>query len=56
MKTLTLVLSPEEVNIVLAGLGELPLKHSMALALKVKEQCDPQMTEQPTKEVLDKED
>lgn len=58
MKTLTLTLSPEEVNVVLAGLGELPAKHSVSLILKVKEQCDPQMTEQPvtqTQEVLDKD-
>ena len=54
MQKLTLTLSPEEVNLLLAALGELPAKVSMALLLKVKEQCDPQMP--PAQQVLDKDE
>ena len=59
MKTLTLTLSPEKVNLLLAGLGELPAKHSMALVLEIQEQCKPQLAEkpeQPVQAVLDKDD
>ena len=55
MTTLTLTLSPEKVNLLLAGLGELPAKHSMALVLEIQEQCKPQLAEKPVQEVLDKD-
>lgn len=49
-------LTPDEANIVLAGLGELPAKISMGLLLKLKQQGDAQMQPpQPEPEVLDKE-
>lgn len=51
---LTLTLSPEEVNLLLGALGELPAKVSMALVLEIKKQCDPQMP--PAQEVLDKDE
>ena len=47
-------LTPDEANIVLAGLGELPAKISMALLIKLKQQGDAQM--QPAQEVLDKDE
>ncbi len=36
-------LTPDEANIVLAGLGELPAKISMGLIAKLKQQGDAQM-------------
>ncbi len=49
-------LTPDEANIILAGLGELPAKISMGLLLKLKQQGDAQMQPPPPKqEVLDKE-
>ena len=49
-------LTPDEANIVLAGLGELPAKISMGLIAKLKQQGDAQMQPpQPEAEVLDKE-
>ena len=36
-------LTPDEANIILAGLGELPAKISMGLLLKLKQQGDAQM-------------
>ena len=36
-------LTPDEANIVLAGLGELPAKISMGLIVKLKQQGDAQM-------------
>ena len=51
-------LTPDEANIVLAGLGELPAKISMALIVKLKQQGDAQMqppATEPEQEVLDKD-
>ena len=50
-------LTPDEANIVLAGLGELPAKISMALIVKLKQQGDAQMAPpapepEPTQEIL----
>ena len=50
-------LTPDEANIVLAGLGELPAKISMGLIVKLKQQGDAQMQPaQPEPEVLDKDE
>ena len=56
-------LTPDEANIVLAGLGELPAKISMALIIKLKQQGDAQMQPPaqpvqpaPKQEVLDADD
>ncbi len=49
-------LTPDEANIVLAGLGELPAKISMALIIKLKQQGDAQMQPPPKQEVLDKDE
>ena len=51
-------LTPDEANIVLAGLGELPAKISMALLIKLKQQGDAQMqpAPEPQQEVLDKDE
>ena len=50
-------LTPDEANIVLAGLGELPAKISMGLIAKLKQQGDAQMQPaQPEPEVLDKDE
>ena len=38
-------LTVEEVNIVLAGLGELPAKHSIELIAKIKTTCESQIEE-----------
>jgi len=51
-------LTPDEANIILAGLGELPAKISMGLIAKLKQQGDAQMAPpatEPQQEVLDKE-
>jgi len=48
-------LTPDEANIILAGLGELPAKISMGLLLKLKQQGDAQMQPPPKQEMLDKE-
>jgi len=49
-------LTPDEANIILAGLGELPAKISMGLLLKLKQHGDAQMQPPPPKqEVLGKE-
>ena len=49
-------LTPDEANIILAGLGELPAKISMVLIAKLKQQGDAQMQPPPPKqEVLGKE-
>ena len=48
-------LTPDEANIVLAGLGELPAKISMALIIKLKGQGDAQMQPPPKQEVLNAE-
>ncbi len=49
-------LTPDEANIILAGLGELPAKISMGLIAKLKQQGDAQIQPPPPKqEVLGKE-
>jgi hypothetical protein len=40
-----LKLTEQEVNIVLAGLGELPAKHSIELIAKIKQSCESQIKE-----------
>ena len=49
-------LTPDEANIILAGLGELPAKISMALIVKLKQQGDAEMQPPPAQEVLDKDE
>ena len=49
-------LTPDEANIVLAGLGELPAKISMALIVKLKQQGDAQMQPALEPQVLDKDE
>jgi len=38
-----LKLTENEVNIILAGLGELPAKHSIELIGKIKSECESQI-------------
>ena len=38
-----LKLTENEVNIILAGLGELPAKHSIELIGKIKSECEAQI-------------
>jgi len=38
-----LKLTEQEVNIILAGLGELPAKHSIELIGKIKSECEAQI-------------
>jgi hypothetical protein len=40
-----LKLTEQEVNIILAGLGELPAKHSIELIAKIKSECESQIEE-----------
>jgi len=40
-----LKLTEQEVNVVLAGLGELPAKHSIELIAKIKSDCESQIEE-----------
>jgi len=40
-----LELTEQEVNVVLAGLGELPAKHSIELIAKIKTTCESQIEE-----------
>ena len=40
---ITLTLTPEQINVLMAGLGELPLKVSAAVWLEVKKQAEEQM-------------
>jgi len=40
-----LKLTEQEVNIILAGLGELPAKHSIDLIAKIKNECETQIEE-----------
>lgn len=47
---ITLQLEVEEVNGVLAGLGELPAKASMGLIQKIQQQAQPQIAQQPVVE------
>lgn len=44
-KTITLTLTPQDVNIILAGLLELPAKVSLEVIGRVKQQGDKQMKE-----------
>lgn len=45
-KTVSLELTVEEINIVMAGLGELPLKVSSALAAKINQTATEQLNNQ----------
>jgi len=45
--TFTFTFTDREVQIIAAGLGELPLKHSMALVIRLKKEIDEQ--QQPKK-------
>jgi hypothetical protein len=47
MSKLTLELTLDEVNVVLAGLGELPAKASIGVIEKVRMQVIPQVQQQP---------
>ena len=49
-------LTPDEANIILAGLGELPAKISIQLIAKLKQQGDAQMQPAPEPQVLDKDE
>ena len=40
-----LKLTEQEVNIIFAGLGELPAKHSIELIAKIKSECESQIEE-----------
>jgi hypothetical protein len=40
---LTIKLNENEAQLILAGLGELPAKHSIDLILKFKQQCEEQI-------------
>jgi len=40
--TFKINLTEQEVNLVLAGLGELPAKHSIDLILSIKTECESQ--------------
>jgi hypothetical protein len=44
-----LELTEQEVNIILAGLGELPAKHSIELIGKIKQSCESQIEETEVK-------
>ena len=43
--TFKINLTEQEVNVVLAGLGELPAKHSIELIAKIKSDCESQIEE-----------
>jgi hypothetical protein len=43
--TFKINLTEQEVNLVLAGLGELPAKHSIELIAKIKSDCESQIEE-----------
>lgn len=43
MNMVKLELTTDEVNIILAGLGELPAKHSINLLIKVQQQAQEQL-------------
>jgi hypothetical protein len=48
---MNLVLTLEEINIIMHSLGELPAKtNAYALAMKIKEQADPQVPKEPAPE------
>jgi len=42
--SITLTLTPEQINVLMAGLGELPLKVSAAVWLECKKQAEEQMS------------
>ena len=46
-----LELTEQEVNVVLAGLGELPAKHSIELIAKIKSDCESQIEEEEDEHV-----
>lgn len=47
---LTVNLNEQEANLILAGLAELPAKHSLELIFKFKKQCDDQLNPAPAPE------
>ena len=46
-----LKLTEQEVNVVLAGLGELPAKHSIELIAKIKQSCESQIEQQKEEKI-----
>ena len=46
MKEITLTLTLDELNVVLAGLGKLPLEAVFATFTKIKTQAEPQVSQQ----------
>ena len=46
-----LELTENEVNIILAGLGELPAKHSIELIAKIKQSCESQIEKQKEEKI-----
>jgi hypothetical protein len=46
-ENINLDLSLQEVNTILAALGELPAKNSMAIINKIQQQAQPQVTPEP---------
>jgi len=46
-----LKLTEQEVNIILAGLGELPAKHSIELIAKIKQSCQSQIEKQKEEKI-----
>ena len=52
-QTVTLELTVEEVNIVLAGLGELPAKASIAMIDKIRRVASEQLQAQPVAAPVD---
>ena len=52
-QTVTLELTVEEVNIVLAGLGELPAKASIAMIDKIRRVASEQLQAQPVAASVD---
>jgi hypothetical protein len=46
-----LKLTENEVNIILAGLGELPAKHSIELIAKIKQSCQSQIEKQKEEKI-----
>ncbi len=53
---LTLTVTPDEVNMLFAGLGKLPLEASVGLWMKLRQQAEAQMqpsAESPPSEVIE---
>jgi len=44
MKTITLTLTEKELQVIIAGLGELPLKHSLPVAQSIEKQVQATVT------------